>query len=51
MKKKTYIEPMTQVFVLQQQHHLLAGSDPAASNVYNTDDLEWADTGISGNDR
>lgn len=51
MKKKTYIEPMTQVFVLQQQHHLLAGSDPAASNVYNPDGLEWENTGISGNDR
>lgn len=26
MKKKTYIEPLTQVVVLQQQHQLLAGS-------------------------
>lgn len=26
MKKKTYIEPLTQVVVLQQQHQLLTGS-------------------------
>ena len=51
MKKKSYIEPMTQVFVLQQQHHLMAGSNPAASNAYSSDGLEWSETGISGGDR
>ena len=51
MKKKSYIEPMTQVFVLQQQHHLLAGSNPAASSAYSSDGLGWSDTGISDGDR
>jgi len=31
MKKKAYIKPMTQVVVLQQQYHLLAGSGLAKS--------------------
>lgn len=51
MNKKKYIEPMSQVIVLQQQHHLLAGSNPAASSAYSSDGLEWSETGISGGDR
>ena len=43
---------MSQVIVLQQQHHLLAGSDPAASGVIsNPDNLEWDNDGVSGYDR
>lgn len=51
MNKKTYIETMTQVIVLQQQHHLSAGSDPAVSGVINTDNLDWTNSGISDDDR
>ncbi|MBO7115639.1 MAG: hypothetical protein J6V87_01155 [Prevotella sp.] len=50
MKKKLYIIPTTQVVVLQQQHHLMAGSPFVKSLPGAPEDIDLDGDGLDDSD-